>query len=222
MERISILIADDQPVFREGFTLLLSREKELEVVAEASNGEELVALYELHKPQIVITDIMMPVMNGIEASQKIIEMNPAAAIIAFSFYDDEDLILRMVELGAMGYITKNDEKEAVLQAIHCALNQEVFFSNGVSQQIYNIHGVSKGRKQVNDEPELSPRDKKIIRFICEGMTNEQIGEQLYLTKRTIDMYRHQLQTRLGIKTPIEVFRFALKHRICSVGEGFEV
>jgi DNA-binding NarL/FixJ family response regulator len=190
MSPIRILIADDHPMFRFGLRALLSTEADIEIVGEATNGLEAVALAASLKPDVVLMDINLPQLNGIEATRRIVEQNPHAGVLIITMFED-DTIFAALRAGARGYILKGAEGEETLRAIRAAANGESIFSPAVAQRLSHFFAQSPAQSTAQPFPELTPRERDILKFIAQGLTNVAIAERLSLSPKTI---RNQVST----------------------------
>lgn len=208
---IEVIIADDHELFRDGFKLMLSKQKNIKVVAEAENGKELLQLVEKHQPQVVITDIKMPLMDGIEATKKIAEMFPLIGIIVLSMFDEDDLIIDMLEAGAKGYLLKNADKEKILEAIQTVYEGNPYYCHTTSIKLTQMIAKSKynpySKKQTVD---FTNKENEIIQLICKQLTNKEIGEKLFMSSRTVEGYRLKIMEKMDVKNPVGLVLYALK------------
>jgi two-component system response regulator NreC len=214
MAKTRILIADDHDVVRSGLKGLLQRVPTLSVVGEAANGEEAVRLAERFKPDIVIMDISMPVLNGIEATRQIKTAQPEVKVIILSVHEDEEYAYQILRAGASGYLLKNASKQDILAAIDSAVSGERFFSPGISRLI--VDGFLKRAKEGTEmterpamETQLSPRELEILTYIARGFTNRKIAETLFLSVRTVNTHRTNIMQKLNIHDTAGLVRHAL-------------
>lgn len=184
MTPIRILIADDHPMFRFGIRALLSAEPDIEIVGEATNGQEAVNLAASLKPDLILMDINLPQLNGIEATRQILARNPGISILIITMFED-DTIFAALQAGARGYILKGAGGEETLRAIHAAANGESIFSPLVAQRL--THFFAQSSKQSVGLPfqELTHRERDILRLIAQGLTNAAIAERLSLSPKTV-------------------------------------
>lgn len=214
---IEVIIADDHELFRDGFKLMLSKQKQIKVVAEAENGKELVELVQLHKPQIVITDIKMPHLDGIEATKKIAETHPTIGIIGLSMFDEDDLIIDMLEAGAKGYLLKNADKEKILEAIQTVYEGNPYYCHTTSNKLTQLIAKSKYNPyKKNKTIDFSPKEIEIIQLICKQLTNKEIGEKLFMSSRTVEGYRLKIMEKMDVKNPVGLVLYALKTKLVSI------
>ena len=208
---IKLLIADDHEVLRDGFHIMLKKHKEINLVAEASNGEELVALAEKHQPDVIIADIKMPKMDGIQATKVLTEKFPHIGIIAFTMYDEESLIIDMLEAGAQGYLTKSAGKNEILEAIQSVMNGKVYYCKNTTARLTKLIAASKfnPRKKIPQQA-FSPREKEIITLICQEKSNKEIASELNLSIRTIEGHRENIQDKMQVKNTAGIVVYAIR------------
>jgi len=184
MTPIRILIADDHPMFRFGLRALMSAEQDLEIAGEATNGREAVTMATSLKPDLILMDINLPQLNGIEATRQILAKNPGINILIITMFED-DTIFTALQAGARGYILKGAEGEETLRAIHAAANGESIFSPAVAQRL--THFLAQSSKESANQPfqELTHRERDILKLIAQGLTNIAIAERLSLSPKTV-------------------------------------
>jgi DNA-binding NarL/FixJ family response regulator len=218
---IRIIIADDHEIFRDGLKLMLSKDPGISILAEAANGRELLTLVDEHKPDVVLTDIVMPVMDGIEAVKNLRESNPQTSIIALSMFDNESLIVDMLEAGAIGYLLKNADKDEILEAIRSVNMQRPYYCKSTSIKLARL--ISKSRfKGLDTKAEFNDKEKEIIYFICQEFTNKEIGTKLFISKRTVDGYRSKIMDKMQVKSTAGIVVYAIKHNLYKLDESSTV
>lgn len=209
---IRVLLADDHPLYLEGLELLLQKIPEFEIAGVAYNGKELCELVRQLKPDVVITDIEMPILNGIEATQIIKKEFPSLPIIGLTMFNDEHLIVDMMEAGANGYILKSTGKEELTHAIHSVLEGYNYLCNDTNLRLSKMLAKSKmfpcEKKAIFNEKEL-----EIIRLICEQFVSKEIADKTGLEKRTIDKYREHIMEKTGAKNVVGIVVYAIREGI---------
>jgi DNA-binding NarL/FixJ family response regulator len=209
---INVVMADDHELFRDGFRLTLSRTSDIKLVAEACDGKELLEMVQLHQPHVVITDIKMPRMDGIEAARKISALWPDIGIIGLSMFDEEELIIEMLEAGAKGYLVKNADKAEVIDAIKTVYQQEPYYCKQTSNRLAQMIAKSKynpySRKKLVT---FTDKELEIIHLICEENTNKEIAEKLYLSIRTVEGHRLRILEKMNVKNSIGLVVYAIQH-----------
>jgi two-component system response regulator NreC len=209
-ETIMIVIADDHHICRQGIKMMLSSEQNLRFVGEASNGNELLMLVAKVKPDIVITDIQMPGMDGIEAAKSISKLSPNTGIIALSIFDDNDIVLDMLHAGALGYLSKDADKMEMILAINSVHRKEIYYNDLVYSSIYQTIDKKGSNKTL---VHFTEREFDIIQAVCDGLTNKQIASKLYLSKRTIDDYRSKIMKKAGVSNGTSLVNYAIERGI---------
>jgi DNA-binding NarL/FixJ family response regulator len=212
MAKVRVLVADDHSIFRDGVKFLLSRNKNIKVVGEATNGNEAIELYTELLPDILIIDISMTVKTGMEASQEIIQKYKEAKIIILSMYDDEDYIDRCIELGVKGYVVKSESGKELELAVDAVVSEKNYYSHRVQEVIFKKHSLSINRKSRLESTivKFTVREEEIIDLIKEGLTSLQIADKLYISPRTVETHRANLLKKLGVKNSIELIKKAEK------------
>lgn len=213
MEIIRIALADDHQLFRNGLKILLSAYSEFEVVAEASNGAELLKLLEASPADIVLMDISMPEMDGAEATSRLARQSPDTNVIALSMYGEEEYYYRMVNAGAKGFILKDSDISDVHDAIVAVHKGGNYFSQ---ELLYHVIRRIKNREQEEKSSSLSKREKEILLKICEGLSNHEIADALFISKRTVDKHRANLLAKTGSKNTASLILYAIKNRLIEV------
>ena len=214
MPPIRILLADDHAVVRDGLRALLDRQPDFMVVAEASDGRECIRLAEEHSPDVVMMDVAMPNMNGIEAARRIVAAHPATAIVVLSMHLDESYVLQSLKAGAKGYLLKDSPREDVLEAIRSAANGRSFLSRKVSrilQQDYIEHLQSKG---LDDSYELlTDREREILQLLAEGRANKEVANLLNISPTTVETHRGHILRKLSLHSTADLILYAVRKKI---------
>lgn len=216
---IRLVIADDHEIFRDGLALMLSKQQDVVLAGQSANGKELIELVAKVKPDIVMTDIKMPVMDGIEATKLLLQRNADLKIIALSMFDEENLIVDMLEAGARGYLLKNADKQEILDAINNVFEDKTYYCRHTSARLASMIVKSKFNPYKKTEPvSFNDREKEIIRMICQQCTTQEIGERLFLSKRTVEGYRTKILEKMNVKNTAGVVIYALRHHIITEQE----
>jgi DNA-binding NarL/FixJ family response regulator len=211
---IKLLIADDHEIFRDGFKLILSKYPEIALAGEAANGKELLELTIRLNPDVILTDIKMPIMDGIEATQKILEHFPDKGVIGLSMYDDDELIIEMLEAGAKGYLIKNAGKDQIIEAIKTVHNGDPYYCKTTSHKLTQLIAKSRFNPyRKNKKVEFSEREKEIITCICAEMTNKEIGDKLFISVRTVEGHRLKILEKMNVKNTVGLVVYAIKNGI---------
>lgn len=214
---LRLVLADDHELFRDGFQVMLKKQPNIELVGEAANGVELLYLVRTLHPDVVITDIKMPQMDGIEATRQLVKEFPQLPVIALSMFDEENLIVDMLEAGARGYLLKNASKKEIVAAIDTVVDGEVFYCGNTSGKLAKLiaHSQFDPRKK-NKEPEFSLRELEIIRMVCEERSNKEIASQLSLSVRTVEGHRERIQEKMNVRNMAGIVVYAIKHHLYKV------
>jgi DNA-binding NarL/FixJ family response regulator len=211
-EIIRIVMADDHEIFRDGFQLIISKAPQMDLVAQAANGVELLALVEEKRPDVVVTDIKMPKMDGITATKEINRRFPGIAVIGLSMHDEDDLILEMLEAGAKGYLLKNADKAEVVEAIQTVFEGDPYYCHTTNAKLARI--IARNRYHAynrSQKPEFTEKELEIIQLICQGCTNKEVGEKLFLSVRTIEGYRLKILEKMRVKNSVGLVVYAIQH-----------
>lgn len=215
---IKIILADDHEIFRDGFKAMLKKQPLVELIAEAANGKELVELTRKLQPDVIVTDIKMPEMDGLQATKILSKEFPNIGIIALSMIDEENLIIDMMEAGAKGYLLKNAHKTEIIEPIKAVNNGNIYFCNGASSKLTRL--IAENKKipfaKRTSRPELSQKEIDVIQFICEELTNKEIADRLNLSIRTIEGYRERIQEKIGARNSAGIVIYAIRNEIYTV------
>lgn len=198
---------------------MLSKQPDITLVGQAEDGRELISLVEASHPDIIMTDIKMPRMDGIEAAKYLLQKNPDLKIIALSMFDEENLIVEMLETGAKGYLLKNADKQEILEAIIQVYEDKVFYCKSTSARLASMIVKSKFNPYKRSEPvSFTDREREIIRLICQQNTAQEIGDKLFLSRRTVEGYRTKILEKMNVKNTAGVVIFALKSHLITEEE----
>ena len=211
---IKIVIADDHEIFRDGLKLMLQRQTDIIVAGEAADGKELIELVKHTLPDVIITDVKMPQLDGVAATKYLTEHYPSIGIIALTMFDEEDLIVDMLEAGAKGYLLKNADKTEIIEAVHTFANNEPHYCRLTSQKLAGMVAKSKFNWHLKKEkPEFNEREQEIIRYICEGLTNKEIGEKIFLSVRTVEGLRLKIIEKMNVKNTAGIIVYAIREHL---------
>lgn len=208
--KLRIALADDYPMIMEGIRLSLQQEEGIEVVSESINGEKLIAAIKRYEPDVVITDIGMPVLNGIEATKRIRQLKNPPAVIAFTVFSEEHLVLDMLKAGAKGYLLKSAVKRTVLEAIYTVHAGGTYFCDETSLQLSKM--IADSRIAEEKEPvSFSSSELEVMRLICEQYVSKEIAELTQLTVKTVETYRSHILEKTGAKNVAGIVIYAMTH-----------
>lgn len=206
---INIFIVDDHRILRDGLHMLLELQGDIHVVGEAEDGRKALDGILSSKPDVVLMDITMPELNGIDATEKILQKLPQTKVIILSVHSDAEHIYRALHAGAKGYLLKESAGEEVVQAVRRVYNNHQY----ISQKISDIMPLNYSRQRQERSPIelLSARERQVLQLTVEGATSATIAEKLELSPKTVDTYRSRLMEKLGVQNLPELVRFAIKH-----------
>ena len=213
MESYNIILVDDHRLFREGLKLLLTNLPYINKIQEAADGAEFLSMLTDEQPDIVFMDISMPVMDGVVATRKALEIYPGLNILALSMYGEESYYTSMIEAGAKGFMLKNSGIEDVESAIHDILSVNNYFSKEILNAI--LHGMAKKNKPAINS-DLSEREEEVLFLICKGLSNQEIAGKLFISKRTVDKHRENLLLKTNSKNTAGLVIYAIKTGIVDV------
>ena len=211
---IKILVADDHKLFRSGIIRLLKDHQDIHIIAEAENGSELIERYFEVSPDILLVDIAMPQLSGLEAVSKIKEKDPEAKALFLSMYDNDDYKYKVLKSGGMGLINKNILEGELTYAIEQVYKGELYFrGNWTKDKLERLVSEfeSHSNQQVIDNYDVSFREEQVLKMLNEGLSSQQMADKLELSKKTIDFYRSNIMRKFGLKSVTDLIRFALKY-----------
>lgn len=214
---IKVLLADDHDLVRTGMRRLLEDNTDIEVIAEATTGEEAVTLCRQQNPQVVLMDINMPGMGGMEATKKIIHYNDSIKVIVVTMNDDEILAQTLMKLGAAGYLTKGCKVTEIIHAIKEVTANRRYITPVIAQQL----ALSQIKPDDGQSPfkDLSERELQVMMMVLEGRKTSEISDSLCLSPKTISTYRHRLFSKLGIQSDVELTKMAIRHGLFNKSES---
>jgi DNA-binding NarL/FixJ family response regulator len=214
MEKLNILIVDDHKLFREGLKILLKNLDDVNDVWEAPDGEVFLNMIKTCHPDLILMDIEMPRINGIEATIKALEMFPDLKILALSMYGDEEYFQKMVDAGVCGFLLKNSEFSEVRKAITTVVQGNNYFTEEI---LYRLVNRFKTKPSQTEPPvTLSDRELEVLLLICKGLSNQEIADQLFISKRTVDHHRASLLTKTNTRNAASLVIYAIKHKMIEV------
>jgi DNA-binding NarL/FixJ family response regulator len=214
---IKIVIADDHEIFRDGFKLLLNNQKELELVGEAENGKQLLKVVEETHPDVVFIDIQMPIMDGLEACRLIKQNFEWIRIIALTMFNEDHMIVDMLESGARGYLLKNTNKNELLLATKTVFRGDTYYCLATSGRLAKLIAESNYSPQRQKTIiRFTPRELEVMELICRQFSNKEIAKQLDIGQRTVESYREKIQEKTGAKNVIGIVIYALKNDLVKL------
>lgn len=210
-ESIRIILADDHTLLRKGLRALLRSEPDIEVVAEASDGAEAVRACQRLKPDVVLMDLSMPGLDGLQATAQIRELGLETRVLVLTMHNEEDYLLRVLEAGGAGYVLKQSADTELVHAIRAVHRGDAFlYPSGVRMLLQNyLRRTRSTAAEQEPRPALSEREEEVLRLTAEGFSNQEIGRQLYISPKTVDTYRQRIMEKLGLHHRSELVRYAL-------------
>ena len=205
-EKIRILLVDDHAVVRQGFKMILAAQADMEIVGEAGNGREALGLAGQLQPDVIVMDVAMPELNGIEATRRIADLSPRSRVLALSMHKDSVYVREILRAGARGYLLKDSIASDLLAAVRAVARGEGYLSPGVSDAVLNDY-----RRHVTDPIDLlTSREREVLQMIAEGKTNKEIATVLNLSVFTVDAHRGRIMEKLNLHSVTDLVRFAVR------------
>lgn len=213
-DSVKIILVDDHEIFRKGLKVVLNKLKYVKVIAEASNGEDFLKLLKDNSPDIILMDIQMPKMNGIDATAEALKINPDLNIIALTMFNENDYIQSMIDAGVKGFLMKNINKETLDKAIQTVVNG----GNYYSEELFDFftRQIAREEKPAIVNVKLTKREKEILQLVCEGLSNKEIADILYVSERTVVGHKSNLFAKLDCKNTISLMFKAIKNKLVVV------
>lgn len=206
MKNIRVVLADDHAVVRRGFALILSAQPDIEIVGEASNGREAIEVATTHHADVVVMDVAMPGLNGVEATRRLMEASPRTRVLALSMHKDSVYVREILRAGARGYLLKDAIDSDLVAAVRAVAAGEGYLSPAVSEAV-----LSDYRRHVTDPIDLlTSREREVLQLIAEGKTNKEIAVTLNLSVYTVDAHRGRVMEKLNVHTTTDLVRFAMR------------
>jgi DNA-binding NarL/FixJ family response regulator len=215
---MKILIADDHGIVRCGLKVLIAKEPDMEVVGEAEDGDSVLKLAKELSPDVIIMDIAMPGMNGIEATRQILKENPAIRIIALSMYSEKYFVTEMLKAGASGYVLKSYLFDEISKALHAAVEGKHYLSPRITDVLvdeYVHHGAGAGKSAADT---LTDREREVLQLIAQGKSTKEIALYLKISPKTADSNRRQIMNKLGVFTIAELTKYAIREGLTSINK----
>lgn len=209
MEQISAIIVDDHKIFRESLTYVLESQASVSVIAQANNGREFLDILKHKKPDIVLLDIEMPEMDGVEATREALKIYPDLKILVLSMHNDEEFYSAMIDYGVKGFILKESDVVEVIRAVNEIIKGSLYFSQDL------LLGLLKKRKE-NIAVDLTTREQEVLALIAKGLSNTEIGEKLYISARTVEKHRAELLLKTESKNSISLVVYAIKNGLVAI------
>jgi two-component system response regulator NreC len=216
MNPIRILLADDHIVIRKGLRLLLESQPGFQVIAEASDGRETVALAEAHQPDVIVLDVAMPTLNGIEAARQISAKLPQSAIVFLSMHSDESYVLKALKSGAKGYLLKDSAEHDLISAIRAVSEGKAFFSPAISKMMVAEYMRQMQEREIEDSYELlTTREREVLQLLAEGKANKEVANILNLSLYTVETHRGNILQKLNLHSGAELILYAVRKGVIA-------
>jgi two-component system, NarL family, response regulator NreC len=215
MSAIRILLADDHTVVRKGLRLLLESAGFM-VIADAANGREAVSMAEEHKPEVVVMDVAMPILNGIEAARQILTRQPQTAVVFLSMHADESYVLRALKAGARSYLLKDSAEHDLINAVRAVSDGKAFFSPAISKMLVEDYMRQMQERKVEDSYELlTTREREVLQLLAEGKNNKDVANLLNLSLYTVETHRSNIFQKLNLHSGAELILYAIRKGVIS-------
>ncbi|WP_420642927.1 response regulator [Candidatus Leptofilum sp.] len=219
MPKIKVLLADDHAVVRSGLRMLLDAQPDIEIVSEAESGAEALAQVQQCQPDIILMDIQMPDMNGIEATRQIKALEGDTAVLALTMHEDDQYFFEMLQAGASGYLPKRAAPDELVQAIRTVSRGDVFLYPSLATRLVQSYlSGGSGGDSITLVSDLTPREQEVLVLIAEGLTNPEIAEKLVISVKTVDRHRENIMRKLNLHSRIELVKYALRHGLIALEE----
>ena len=216
-KKINIFLVDDHQIVRDGIKSLLMDSSEIHIAGEAMNGLELMEKLEQVKPDVILMDISLPDVSGIELTKQVTQQFPEIKVLILSMYTQEDFITNAIAAGAKGYLPKNTTQQELLNAIIAVYNDKEYYNDAVSEIILGnyISSVRKSKDIIseNDEEILTVREKQILKLFVEGLSNPEIADKLFISIRTVESHKNHIMQKLEAKSTVELVKYAIRNKI---------
>jgi len=214
MSKIKIAIADDYKIYRDGLKVGLSADENLEVILEADNGEDLIKALHLQKPDIILMDLKMPLMDGMEATKLVRKQFPDIKVLVVTMYEDDKFIIHMMENGANGYLLKNAEPDEIRKSIYAVYENGYYFNDVVNKALLKKLVLKNNLKpSFNQNIELTERELEVLKLICEEKTAAEIAKEIFLSPRSVEGIRQRLIEKVGVRNTAGLVMFAVKNNM---------
>jgi len=219
MSKIRLLLVDDHQIVRAGLRMLFQAEEDMEIVGEVSSGDEAIKAVSKLKPNVVIMDVAMPGMGGIEATRRIKKASPDTVVLALTMHEDEQYFFKMLSVGASGYIPKRAAPDDLVSAIRVVSQGNVFLYPSLAKLLVNdfLDRADSDPQAQSVAADLTPREREVLTYIAEGYTNREIAEALVISVKTVDRHRENIMHKLNLHNRVELVKYAIEKGLISVG-----
>ena len=216
MSKIKIAIADDYKIYRDGLKVGLSADENMEIIAEADNGEDLMKVLETNSPDVILMDLKMPIMDGMEATKHVRKKYPDIKVLVVSMYEDDKFIIHLMENGANGYLLKNAEPDEIKKAIYAVHENGYYFNDVVNKALLKKLVLKNNLKpSFNQNIDLTEREQEVLKMICEEKTAAEIAKEIFLSPRSVEGIRQRLIEKIGVRNTAGLVMFAVKNGIAD-------
>lgn len=214
---VRILVADDHEVVRRGVGALLEAQPGWAVVGEAANGREAVQLAERLRPDVVVLDIGMPELNGIEATRQILETVPDAEVLVLTMHESDELVRRILEAGARGFVSKSDVGRSLIDAVEAVRRHQAFLSSTAATAVVDayVHG-SRAQRAEGMASELTPREREVLQLVAEGKSNKEVAAALGISAYTAETHRRNIMQKLDLHSVTQLTRWAIRNQVSGL------
>jgi DNA-binding NarL/FixJ family response regulator len=211
---LKIIIVDDHEFFRSGLKMVVNRLKYASVIGEASNGKEFIEMQKENPADLVLLDLQMPIMNGIDASEIAIKQFPDLKIVILTMFDDTEYIEKMMDIGVHGFLLKNITKELLDQALQSIASGNTYYS----PELWSYFGkkFSEQKKEEEHEQQFTKREMEVLQLICDGLSNREIAEELFISERTVVGHKSNLLSKTNCKSTISLLSYAIKNKLVTI------
>ncbi len=214
MKKITLILADDHRLVRDGIKSLLSGATDITILAEAENGAQAAELAEQHKPDVMLLDISMPQLNGLEAIKAIKSRSPNTKVIMLSMHEEPEYIIKSLKNGASGYLLKSVERDELLKAICTVAEGKVYYQSDVAQTVmqrFSPESIKETPSKAESLPTLTEREKEVLYCVAEGLSTKQIAKKLFISPRTVEVHRSNIIKKLGAQNAAELVKLAIQY-----------
>jgi len=216
MKAVKIILVDDHTLFRDGIKSILDEDKNIHVIEEAPDANILFEKLQHQQPDMVITDISLPDMSGIDIARKISGMYPDIKILILSMHNNEEFIISALKAGANGYLSKDIESAELIEAIHSVMNGKIYFNKEISQTIINNYRGGLEDSTANKNNHLTDRETEVLKLVGEGFINKEIADKLCISIRTVDAHKSHIMQKLGLKSTVDLVKYAIKNKLIDL------
>jgi two-component system, NarL family, response regulator NreC len=213
---VTVLLADDHPIVRQGLRHLLEAQPDFKVVGEASDGIEASQLAERYRPNVLVVDLMMPGLNGLEVTRQVRQRSPGTHIIILSMHNNEAYVLQALKNGASGYVLKDSGPAELVQAINQVMQGKRYLSTSLSERLIEMLLKQTGQLPKDPYEDLTHREREVFQLTAEGYPSSEIAERLCISPRTVEVHRSNLMNKLGLHSQMDLLRYAIRRGLVSL------